>query len=70
MGLVSQAAVDINVYHFGDIRSMTNYHNTWFSVVVMSAVVSCIVQWYFSWRIWILSRSKILVGVVVFVSWL
>ncbi|KAI0749980.1 hypothetical protein C8Q80DRAFT_1232843 [Daedaleopsis nitida] len=68
MGLVTQTAFDIDVYHYGDIGSLTAFHSTWFSVPVMSAVVSFVVQCYFAWRIWVLSRSRILVGAILFLS--
>ncbi|KAH9933651.1 uncharacterized protein BXZ73DRAFT_101034 [Epithele typhae] len=67
-GLVTQTAFDIDVTHFGDISVLTAYGNTWFSVPVMSAVVSFVVQCYFAWRVWVLGKSKIAVGVILFLS--
>ncbi|KAH9933646.1 uncharacterized protein BXZ73DRAFT_101030 [Epithele typhae] len=67
-GLVTQTAFNIDVTHFGDISVLTAYGNTWFSVPIMSAVVSFVVQCYFAWRVWVLGRSRIAVGVILFLS--
>ncbi|KAI0358346.1 hypothetical protein OH77DRAFT_1263959 [Trametes cingulata] len=63
--LVTQTAFEIDVYDFGDRTALTAFHNTWFSVTIMCAVISAVVQGYFSWRIWILSRSKLLPAVII-----
>ena len=68
MGLITQMAFDIDVYNFGDIKTLTSYNTSWFSVPIMSGVVSGIVQFYFAWRIWVLGRSIPLVFVIIFVS--
>lgn len=65
--LVTNTGFAIDVYNFGSISSLTSYHSAWFSIVIMSAVVSAVVQSYFAWRIWVLGQSKILTGVIVFV---
>ena len=67
-GLLTQISFQIYVYRFGDFEALTNLWNSWFSVPVMSAIVACVVQCYFGWRIWVLSRSRIIFGVIIFVS--
>ena len=61
-------AFDVDVYHFGDIETLTSFNTSWFSVPVMSGVVSGVVQFYFAWRIWVLGRYIPLVVVIAFVS--
>ena len=68
MGLITQMAFDIDVYNFGDIKTLTSYNTSWFSVPIMSGVVSGVVQFYFAWRIWVLGRCIPLVVVIAFVS--
>ncbi|KAI0683610.1 hypothetical protein C8T65DRAFT_749440 [Cerioporus squamosus] len=68
VGLITQNYFDIYVYDYGSIQSLTAYHNSWFSAPIMTAVVSFVVQCFFAWRIWMLSSSKVLTGVIVFLS--
>ncbi|KAI0630712.1 hypothetical protein C8Q77DRAFT_221984 [Trametes polyzona] len=71
IALITQTAFEINVYHFGDLNSLTDFHNTWFRTPIMCAIISAVVQWYFCWRILAFSRLKVLVGamaVLVFVQ--
>ena len=63
-GLITDFAFNNFVYKYGNPAVLVLFHNTWFSVSIMTAVVSCAVQCFFSWRIWILSRSKVLVGAI------
>lgn len=67
LGLVTQTYFDIYVYNYGSIASLTSYHSTWFSVPIMSAIVSFAVQCFFAWRIWVLSLSRLLTGIIIFV---
>ncbi|KAH9837894.1 uncharacterized protein C8Q71DRAFT_567574 [Rhodofomes roseus] len=41
--------------------------NEWFSLPIMCAIVSVVVQCFFAWRIWGLSRSRVLGGGIVLV---
>ena len=66
-GLATDAAFDNFVYNYGVPGELVQFHNTWFSVTIMCAFVSFVVQTFFAWRIWILGRSKILTGVILFV---
>ncbi|THV03697.1 hypothetical protein K435DRAFT_715355 [Dendrothele bispora CBS 962.96] len=49
---------------FGNWDEMTSMHMNWFSIPVMSGVVSLIGQLFFSYRIWVLSKSRIIPGIV------
>ncbi|KAI0630878.1 hypothetical protein C8Q77DRAFT_232671 [Trametes polyzona] len=64
ISLVTQAAFENNVYNFGNVDSLTHFHNTWFSIPIMCAIISAVVQWYFCWRIFAFSRLKVLVGIM------
>ncbi|TBU55403.1 hypothetical protein BD310DRAFT_795576, partial [Dichomitus squalens] len=66
--LVTSYAMEVHVYDFGNVASIVQYHNTWFSVPIMSAGISFVVQCYFCWLIWAFSRLKVVTGVVLFVS--
>ncbi|KAH9849914.1 hypothetical protein C2E23DRAFT_887886 [Lenzites betulinus] len=66
--LITQTAFEIDVYDFGDVASLTAFHNAWFSVTIMCAFISAVVQGYFCWRIWVFSRSKLLVGTIMFLA--
>ncbi|KAI0706783.1 hypothetical protein C8T65DRAFT_740616 [Cerioporus squamosus] len=68
MGLVTQTYFEIYVYDYGSLASLTSYHNTWFSVPIMSGVVSFAVQCFFAWRIWVLSLSRFLTSIMLFLS--
>ncbi|OBZ65528.1 hypothetical protein A0H81_14469 [Grifola frondosa] len=67
-GLSTDFAFDNYVYGYGDLHALTAFHNTWFSVTIMCAIISAVVQMYFAWRIWILARSHLLVAVIIFLS--
>lgn len=67
-GLLTAGAVDKVVYHFGDSETMKQIYRPWCALPVMCAVVSMVVQGFFSWRIHRLSRLRILVGGIVLVS--
>ncbi|KAH9940619.1 hypothetical protein B0H21DRAFT_824746 [Amylocystis lapponica] len=64
-GLMTADAFDIYVYGYGDITAMLSYHSTWFSVPIMSGFIAAIVQIFFAWRIYMISRSRIMMGVIV-----
>lgn len=66
--LMTQNAFEINVYRYGDRTALTAYLNSWFSVTIMCAVISAVVQGYFCWRIYVLSRSKLMSGIIITVS--
>ena len=64
-GLITAVAFDNFVYGYGSLTALTAFHNSWFSVTVMSSIASSVVQCFFAWRIYIISRSKLLTGIIV-----
>ena len=67
VGLITQNYFEAFVYNYGKLESLTSYNNSWFSAPIMTGVVSFVVQCFFAWRIWMLSRSKVLTSVILFV---
>lgn len=59
-GLITAAAMQIYVYDYGNVISMLAFHNTWFSATIMCGLISAVVQTFFAWRIFKLSRSRVL----------
>lgn len=57
-GLITAAAMQIYVYDYGNVLSMLAFHNTWFSATIMCGLISAVVQVFFAWRIFQLSRSR------------
>ncbi|PBL04248.1 hypothetical protein ARMGADRAFT_1070725 [Armillaria gallica] len=55
-------------YGFGDIEALTRVHFYWFTVPIMSAVVACVGQVFYAYRIFILSKSQIVPLFVICVS--
>lgn len=54
--------MSIYVYNFGNVESLVSLHNSWFAVPIMCAFVSVFVQLFFSWRIYMFSKSYLLAG--------
>ncbi|KAK0459321.1 uncharacterized protein EV420DRAFT_315080 [Desarmillaria tabescens] len=44
---------------FGDMDALTNMHFDWLTVPIMSAVAACVGQVFYAYRIFILSKSRI-----------
>ncbi|KAI0742288.1 hypothetical protein C8Q80DRAFT_898664 [Daedaleopsis nitida] len=63
-GLVTSTAFEVYGNRFGDLDSLTAVHNLWFSSAIMSSVIAGIVQCYYARRLWLLSRSKPLVVLI------
>ncbi|KAH9843530.1 uncharacterized protein C8Q71DRAFT_864104 [Rhodofomes roseus] len=61
-GVITAAAMQIYVYDYGNVLSVLEFHNTWFSATIMCGLISAVVQTYFAWRIFKLSRSRVLGG--------
>ncbi|KAF9256988.1 hypothetical protein L218DRAFT_880533, partial [Marasmius fiardii PR-910] len=53
--------------HFGDVTIFASLENLWFSVFVINAINSAIVQLFFAYRITVLSKSKALGALVAIV---
>ena len=67
-GLITDVAFDNFVYGYGNHDSLVAFHNTWFSVTIMSAIASAVIQGYFAWRILVVGRSTLLTVAIVAVS--
>ncbi|KAI0326383.1 hypothetical protein GY45DRAFT_1373999 [Cubamyces sp. BRFM 1775] len=63
-GLITENAFNVFVYNFGDVPNVLKFHNSWFSVPVMCGVVSVSVQFFYARRIFVLSGSYIIAGVI------
>ncbi|PBK67746.1 hypothetical protein ARMSODRAFT_1020266 [Armillaria solidipes] len=55
-------------YGFGDIEALTRMHSNWFTVPIMSAVAAGVGQVFYAYRIFILSKSRIVPLFVICVS--
>ncbi|KAK0480963.1 hypothetical protein EDD18DRAFT_1113404 [Armillaria luteobubalina] len=55
-------------YGFGDLDTLTGMNDNWFSIPIMSAIVACIGQVFYAYRIFILSKSRIILILVICVS--
>ncbi|KAI0748587.1 hypothetical protein C8Q80DRAFT_1172658 [Daedaleopsis nitida] len=53
---------------WGDAEALDKPHWLWFDTPLMTGIVSAIVQCYFSWRIYILSTSAILSGIICLIA--
>ncbi|KAF9563237.1 hypothetical protein CPC08DRAFT_749080 [Agrocybe pediades] len=49
---------------FGDIRAILRVYLLWFSVPILSSSVSLVVQVFYGYRIMVLSKSKIMAGLI------
>ncbi|OSX60731.1 hypothetical protein POSPLADRAFT_1117337, partial [Postia placenta MAD-698-R-SB12] len=45
------SAMDKFVYDYGDSSSLGQFHAGWFSVTIMTGMISMVVQTFFAWRI-------------------
>ncbi|PBK79700.1 hypothetical protein ARMGADRAFT_950487, partial [Armillaria gallica] len=55
-------------YGFGDMDSLTSVHFYWLADTIMSAVVSCVGQVFYAYRIFIVSKSRIISILIICVS--
>lgn len=66
--LIMDDAFDKYALKFGDVSNLVDLRLAWFSVPVLGGIVSAAVQLFYARRIWLLSKSALLSGVVVVVS--
>lgn len=62
--LITDDAFDKYALHYGDVDNLVKLRLAWFSVPVLGGIVSAAVQLYYARRIWLLSKSEILAGVI------
>ncbi|PBK86548.1 hypothetical protein ARMGADRAFT_1086393 [Armillaria gallica] len=55
-------------YGFGDPKALTGMYSNWFTVPIMSSVSACVGQGFYTYRIFILSKSRIVPISVICVS--
>lgn len=67
-GVLTAGAYYQVVYHSGDAETMEELYHPWCGLMVTCAIASIIVQGFFAWRIYRLSRIRVLVGGIVIVS--
>ena len=67
-GLITAVAFDNFVYGYGSLTALTAFHNSWFSVTVMSSIASSVVQCFFAWRVKVLTGKLPAVILIAFCS--
>ncbi|KAK0241064.1 hypothetical protein EDD85DRAFT_388071 [Armillaria nabsnona] len=66
--LFTHDAFAIFGYGFGDMKALTRVYFNWLTIPIMSAAVACVGQGFYAYRIFILSRSRIVPIFVICVS--
>jgi len=56
------------IYRWGSGASFYTIGTGWFSFVMLGGIISAIVQLTFCWRLWLLTKSHVLVGVVLLLT--
>ena len=63
-GLVTQNAFNTFVYYYGDRHQFDSMGNSWLSLIIFSALVSLVVQWFFAWRIYVVSQARVIAATI------
>ncbi|KAF9523764.1 hypothetical protein CPB83DRAFT_862244 [Crepidotus variabilis] len=63
--ILTQSAFHTFAEGFGNLKTLDNFGTVWFSVPILSAIVACMAQVLYAYRIRILSKSAIVASVVV-----
>ncbi|PBK66286.1 hypothetical protein ARMSODRAFT_1006054 [Armillaria solidipes] len=66
--LIAHDAFAMYGYGFGDIDALARMDYEWLSVPIMSAIVACVGQVFYAYRIFIVSKSQIIPILVICVS--
>ncbi|KAK0451653.1 hypothetical protein EV421DRAFT_1976493 [Armillaria borealis] len=66
--LIAHDAFAMYGYGFGDIDALTKLNYNWLYVPIMSAIVACVGQVFYAYRIFILSKSRIIPILIICVS--
>lgn len=56
------------VYSWGNEESLVQLYLTWLTVPILTGLTSCVIQCFYAWRIYILSKSKVISGSIVLIS--
>ncbi|KAK0236496.1 hypothetical protein EDD85DRAFT_643368 [Armillaria nabsnona] len=67
--LIAHNAFAMYGYGFGDIDALTRLNYNWLYVPIMSAIVACVGQVFYAYRIFIVSKSRIIPILVICASW-
>ncbi|KAF9002232.1 hypothetical protein BDZ89DRAFT_1026959 [Hymenopellis radicata] len=68
-GFVTYDAFTIFASGFGDVQSLTAVHFHWLTIPVMSAIVACISQFFYAYRVFVLSnRQKFAPSIIAIIS--
>ncbi|KAI0734037.1 hypothetical protein C8Q72DRAFT_927465 [Fomitopsis betulina] len=54
--------------NFGNYEGLVAAYLTGFELVIQSAIIACVTQCFYAWRIYVLGKSRILTGLIVAVS--
>ncbi|KZT71190.1 hypothetical protein DAEQUDRAFT_724570 [Daedalea quercina L-15889] len=67
--LLTVDAFESFVYNYGNPAALTSTNRPgWYSLTILCGLVSMPVQWYFAWRIYRLFQTKLLCGIILFLS--
>ncbi|TFK32067.1 hypothetical protein BDQ12DRAFT_693076 [Crucibulum laeve] len=66
--LVAHDAFEAFAIGFGDVDALTTTHYAWLTMPIMGGIVACIVQIFYAYRIHVLSKSKIIPTIVIFLA--
>ena len=64
-GLITHDAFTTFVYHYWDPSQFQSMGNQWLSLIILSSLVSLLVQWFFAWRIYVLSPGARVIAAVI-----
>ncbi|PCH38852.1 hypothetical protein WOLCODRAFT_84700, partial [Wolfiporia cocos MD-104 SS10] len=67
-GMFTAAEMTNFVYDFGHPLQLYEVNSSWFSGSIMTGIISATAQIFYAWRIYKLSDSRILSGVICIVS--
>ncbi|SJL07009.1 uncharacterized protein ARMOST_10352 [Armillaria ostoyae] len=66
--LVAHDAFAMYGYGFGDMDAVTRMNHDWINIPIISAIVACVGQVFYAYRIFIVSKSRIIPILVICVS--
>lgn len=67
-GFITANSMEMFVYGYGDPSSLIRFHSGWFSVTIMSGMISVMVQTFFAWRVYKFSMSRLWGGSIVLLA--
>ncbi|KAF9483260.1 hypothetical protein BDN70DRAFT_962606 [Pholiota conissans] len=67
MCMLSQTAWKLFVSGFGDLEKFNEIGTTWLSVCCIGGLTGFVVQWFYAYRLFVLTRNRIISGCIVLV---